>query len=83
MTAARYNAAFLTLQFLQNFLNSAKRQLIAQEVAFLLSLNPWKVQESKYTYTQLQSFRLLQEVPEMADPLFKQSEHNRLLRRPA
>ena len=50
----RYNAAFITLNFLQNYINSAERELISKEIAFLLSLLPFKVQESKYTYQQLQ-----------------------------
>ena len=60
----RYNAAFVTLQFNQNYLNSAERVLISQRVAFALSLNSWKVQESKYTYSQLQGRRLLQSAHE-------------------
>lgn len=50
----RYNAAFITLNFLQNYINSAERELISKEIAFLLSLLPFKVVESKYTYQQLQ-----------------------------
>lgn len=35
--------------------------MISQRVAFALSLNSWKVQESKYTFQQLQGRRLLTE----------------------
>lgn len=59
----RYNAAFITLKFNQNYINSAERELISDQIAFQLSLLPFKVQQSKYTYQQLQG-RLLQEETE-------------------
>jgi hypothetical protein len=48
-------------------LNSAERALISRTVAFALSLNSWKVQESKYTYSQLQGRRLLTSGGEIAE----------------
>ena len=58
-TKKRYNAAFVTVRFSQNYINSAERELISKKLAFLMSLNPWKVVESKYTYQQLQGRRML------------------------
>jgi hypothetical protein len=49
----------LTVRFKQNYLNNAERGLIANKLAFLLSLNSWKILESKYNFNQGTLRRLL------------------------
>jgi hypothetical protein len=51
------------VRFKQNYLNNAERGLIANKLAFLLSLNSWKILESKYNFNQGTLRRLLPESP--------------------
>lgn len=64
----RYDAAFVDLRFRQTYINSAERGLIANRVAFLLSLLTHKVEEKKYDFAvTLGPSRVLQSESELED----------------
>ena len=49
-TLNRYESAFIDMKFLKTYINSVERTNISNTVAFLLSLNSFKVQELKYQF---------------------------------
>ena len=59
----------MDLRFRQTYINSAERELIAERVAFLLSLLPHKVEEKKYDFgtTVGPTRRVLQTDAELED----------------
>eukprot|EP00828_Plagiopyla_frontata_P048232 TRINITY_DN9178_c0_g1_i1.p1 TRINITY_DN9178_c0_g1~~TRINITY_DN9178_c0_g1_i1.p1 ORF type:complete len:546 (+),score=71.98 TRINITY_DN9178_c0_g1_i1:127-1764(+) len=50
-TLSRYQAADLKMQFTQTYLNSAEKQNIIDDVAFVLSIDPSKMQVKQYYFS--------------------------------